>query len=305
MQPQAGTYEGNFSYLATMLLGLKIGFLDLRIIDVLDILLVAYLVYQVYKLIRGSVAQKIFIGIMAIYAIYKVVSSLGMEMLSGLLGQFVGVGGLAALILFQQEIRKILLVIGKTSLMSEEGLFGGIFSGSARRDNLHLLPVIEAAGKMSQTHCGGLVVFARSTELKFYAETGTAMDAIVSRDLLLSIFSKTSPLHDGAVIVSRGRLKAARCILPVSENQDLPPNFGLRHRSALGLSEMTDAVILVVSEETGQISIAHDGMLEHNLSELDLKEKLTGMLSAPLLRPFEEEISGTEMLINAGPGLRE
>jgi diadenylate cyclase len=284
---------------------IKIGFLDFRIIDALDILLVAYLVYQVYKLIRGSVAQKIFIGIMAIYAIYKVVSSLGMEMLSGLLGQFVGVGGLAALILFQQEIRKILLVIGKTSIMSDQGLFGGFFSGNSSRDSLELQPVIEAATRMSHNHCGGLMVFARSTELKFYAETGTELDAVISRDLLISIFSKTSPLHDGAVILSRGRIKAARCILPVSENQDLPPNFGLRHRSALGLSEMTDAVILVISEETGQVSIAHDGMLEHNLGEKDLQDKLTVMLSAPLLRPFEEEINGTEMLIKGSSGLRE
>lgn len=282
-----------------MQLAFRIGFLDFRIIDALDILLVAYLVYQIYKLIRGSVAQNIFIGIMAIYAIYKVVSSLGMEMLSGLLGQFVGVGGLAALILFQQEIRKILLVIGKTSLMSDQGILGGFFSGSTRRDRLELLPVIDAAKRMSQMHCGALIVFARSTELKFYAETGTEMDALVSTDLLLSIFSKTSPLHDGALIMSGGRIKAARCILPVSENQDLPPNFGLRHRSALGLSEMTDAVILVVSEETGQMSIAHDGMLEHNLGEKDLREKLSNMLSAPLLRPFEQEISGTEMLMKS------
>ena len=287
-----------------MVFGLKIGFLELRLIDVIDILLVAYLVYQVYKLIRGSVAQKIFVGIMAIYAVYKVVSSLGMEMLSGLLGQFVGVGGLAALILFQQEIRKILLVIGKSSFISEEGFFRGLLSGNPSRDNLQLLPVIEAAKSLSQSHSGGLVVFARSTELKFYAETGESLDAIISKGLLMSIFSKTSPLHDGAVIISRGRVKAARCILPVSENQDLPPNFGLRHRSALGLSEMTDAVILVISEETGQISIAHDGMLEHNLSENDLREKLTTMLSAPLLRPFEEEISGTEMLIDASPAIR-
>jgi uncharacterized protein (TIGR00159 family) len=241
---------------------------------------------------------------MAIYAVYKVVSSLGMEMLSGLLGQFVGVGGLAALILFQQEIRKILLVIGKSSFISEEGFFRGLLSGNPSRDNLQLLPVIEAAKSLSHSHSGGLVVFARSTELKFYAETGESLDAVISKGLLLSIFSKTSPLHDGAVIISRGRIKAARCILPVSENQDLPPNFGLRHRSALGLSEMTDAVILVISEETGQISIAHDGMLEHNLSENDLREKLTTMLSAPLLRPLEEEISGTEMLIDASPAIR-
>jgi uncharacterized protein (TIGR00159 family) len=277
---------------------LTIGFLNFRWIDLIDILLVAYLVYQIYKLIRGSVALKIFIGIISIYVIYQIVNSLGMEMLSGILGQFVGVGGLAALILFQQEIRKILLLIGKSSIISEEGLFRNIFSGSANRDNLQLLPVIEAAKALSQSHSGALIVFARSTELKFYAETGDSIDAVLSKRLLQSIFVKTSPLHDGAVIIAKGRIKAARCILPVSENQDLPPNFGLRHRSALGLSEMTDAVVLVVSEETGQMSIAHDGLLEHNLNVNDLKEKLTTMLSAPLLRPFEEEISGTEMLMN-------
>jgi uncharacterized protein (TIGR00159 family) len=276
---------------------LAIGFLNFRWIDLIDILLVAYLVYQIYKLIRGSVALKIFIGIISIYVIYQIVNSLGMEMLSGILGQFVGVGGLAALILFQQEIRKILLLIGKSSIISEEGLFRNIFSGSANRDHLQLLPVIEAAKALSQSHSGALIVFARSTELKFYAETGDSIDAVLSKRLLQSIFVKTSPLHDGAVIIAKGRIKAARCILPVSENQDLPPNFGLRHRSAMGLSEMTDAVVLVVSEETGQMSIAHDGILEHNLNVNDLKEKLTTMLSAPLLRPFEEEISGTEMLL--------
>lgn len=279
--------------------GFHIGFLEFRWIDLLDILLVGYLVYQIYKLIRGSVALKIFIGIISIYVIYQIVKSLGMEMLTGILGQFVGVGGLAALILFQQEIRKILLLIGKSSIISEEGFFRNIFSAGANRDQLQLLPIIEAAKAMSQSHSGALIVFARSTELKFYAETGDAIDATISKRLLQSIFGKTSPLHDGAVIIAKGRIKAARCILPVSENQDLPPNFGLRHRSALGLSEMTDAVILVVSEETGQMSIAHDGMLEHNLNINDLREKLTTMLSAPLLRPFEEEISGTEMLMKA------
>jgi len=277
---------------------LTIGFLNFRWIDLIDILLVAYLVYQIYKLIKGSVALKIFIGIISIYIIYQIVNSLGMEMLSGILGQFVGVGGLAALILFQQEIRKILLLIGKSSIISEEGLFRNIFSGSANRDHLQLMPVIEAAKALSQSHSGALIVFARSTELKFYAETGDSIDGVLSKRLLQSIFVKTSPLHDGAVIIAKGRIKAARCILPISENQDLPPNFGLRHRSALGISEMTDAVVLVVSEETGQMSIAHDGILEHNLNVNDLKEKLTTMLSAPLLRPFEEEISGTEMLVN-------
>ena len=281
-----------------MIFSLAIGFLNLRWIDVLDILLVSYLMYQVYKLIKGSVAVKIFIGIISIYIIFQIVKSLGMEMLSGLLGQFIGVGGLAALILFQQEIRKILLIIGKSSFISEEGLFRNIFSGSNNKDTFQLQPVVDAAKMMSQTHSGALIVFARSTELKFYAETGEALDAIVSKSLLETIFLKTSPMHDGAVIISKGRIKASRCILPVSENQDLPPSLGLRHRAALGLSELTDALVLVVSEETGQLSIAHDGLLEHNLNVKDVKEKLTTLLLKEQIKPAEDHNMATsEMLI--------
>lgn len=281
-----------------MIFGITIGFLEFRWIDLLDILLVGYLVYQIYKLIRGSVALKIFIGIISIYVLYQIVRSLGMEMISGLLGQFVGMGGIAALILFQQEIRKILLLIGKTSFISEDGFFRNIFTASMNRDHLQLMPVVEAAKALSLSHSGALIVFARSTELKFYAETGESIDGVLSKGLLQTIFVKTSPLHDGAVIIAKGRIKAARCILPVSESQDLPPNFGLRHRAALGLTEMTDAVVLVVSEETGQISVAHDGVLEHNLTVKDLKEKLSTLLSAPLIRPFEEELAGTGVFAN-------
>ncbi|HRH35300.1 MAG TPA: diadenylate cyclase CdaA [Catalimonadaceae bacterium] len=279
-----------------MIFNLAIGFLQLRWIDAIDILLVSYLMYQIYKLIKGSVALKIFIGIISIYIIYQIVNSLGMEMLSGILGQFVGVGGLAALILFQQEIRKILLLIGKSSFIGEEGWIRNLFSAAGNRENLTLQPVLEAAKVLSKSHSGALIVFARSTELKFYAETGQPLDAVLSKSLLETIFGKTSPLHDGAVIISKGRIKAARCILPVSENQDLPPNFGLRHRSALGLSELTDAVVLVVSEETGQISIAHDGLLEHNLNSLDMKERLSLLLLREKAQPMDE-IEASEMLL--------
>lgn len=202
------------SNILNMVLGLTIGFLELRWIDIVDVLLVGYLMYQIYKLIRGSVALKIFIGIISIYVIYQIVSSLGMEMLSGILGQFVGVGGLAALILFQQEIRKILLLIGKSSFISEEGLFRNIFSGSANRDNLQLMPVIDAAKALSQSHSGALIAFARSTELKFYAESGDSIDAVLSTRLLETIFVKTSPLHDGAVIISKGRIRRPAAFFP-------------------------------------------------------------------------------------------
>lgn len=279
-----------------MILGLAIGFLNLRWIDIVDILLVSYLLYQVYQLIKGSVALKIFIGIISIYIIYQVVHTLGMEMLSGILGQFVGMGGLAALILFQQEIRKILLMIGKSSIIGEEGWIRKIFSVATLRDNQIIQPVMEAAINLSRSHSGALMVFPRSTELKFYAETGHQIGAVVSTLLLETIFHKASPLHDGAVIIAKGKIKAARCILPVSENQDLPANLGLRHRAALGLSELTDAVVLVVSEETGQISLAHDGLLEHNLTGMDVKKRLTGLLGAEKLKPTEE-IDSSEMLL--------
>lgn len=223
---------------------------------------------------------------------------MGMELLSGILGQFVGVGGLAALILFQQEIRKILLLIGKSSFIGGEGWIRNMFSASVNRENLVLHPVMEAVKSLSKSHSGALIAFARSTELKFYSESGQALDAVMSKSLLETIFGKTSPLHDGAVIIGKGRIQAARCILPITESRDLPPNLGLRHRSALGLSEVTDAVVLVVSEETGQISIAHDGLLEHNLSLLDVKERLSFLLLREKTKPAEE-MEASELLISA------
>lgn len=282
-----------------MVLQLAIGFLNLRWIDLVDILLVSYLLYQVYKLLQGSVALKIFFGIISIYIIYQIVHSLGMEMLSGILGQFVGVGGLAALILFQQEIRKILLLIGKSSFIGEKGWLRRIFFVAVSRENQFLGPVMDAAQKLSHMHAGALMVFPRSTELKFYAETGLEIGAVVSAPLLETIFNKTSPLHDGAIIIAKGKIKAARCILPVSENQDLPANLGLRHRAALGLSEVTDAVVLVVSEETGQISIAHDGLLEHNLNGSDMKEKLSLLLGKDNV-PAIAELDEADMLLSPG-----
>lgn len=257
----------------------NIGFMELGWVDFIDILLVSYLIYQVYKMIKGSVAYKIFIGLISIYFTYLVVKALGMELLSGLLGQFVGVGVLAGIILFQQELRKILLLVGKTSFFSGEGLLKAITGKEMERKTLNLNPIIEAIKTLSVSHCGCLIVFPRSTELKFYAETGDMIDANISKRLLIAIFHKTSPMHDGAVIVARGRIKSARCILPVSENQELPANLGLRHRAAMGLSEITDAIVAVVSEETGQISLAHDGILEHNLSPQELKDKISLLLT--------------------------
>jgi len=255
--------------------------LEVRWVDIVDVGLVTFLLFQVYKLLQGSVASKIFIGILFIYLFYQVVKAFEMELMTSILGEFIGVGVIAALILFQQEIRKFLLLIGKTT-------FFGNFVGKgypwskAFGAEYNIKPVVDAAKSMSKVNSGALIVFAKSSELKFYAETGDVLDANLNKRLLVSIFNKNSPLHDGAVIISSGKIKAARCILPVSDNQDLPARYGLRHRSALGIAEMTDAVVLIVSEETGKISLAHNGMLYTDIAYDELNDKLRYFL-------FEEE----------------
>ncbi|KAA9340314.1 diadenylate cyclase CdaA [Adhaeribacter soli] len=256
-----------------------IGFMEIGWIDVLDVLLVTILLYQLYKLLTGSVALKIFVGFLSIYLTYLIVKAAGMELLTAILGQFMGVGVIAGIILFQQEIRKFLLLIGKTTAFNNDKLFRGFpWRKEETTDRMNLTPFIEAAKSLAGKNTGALIVFAKSSELQFYADSGDFLDAAISKRLLLSIFNKTSPLHDGAVIVASNRIKAARCILPVTESEDVPASLGLRHRAAIGLSEVTDSVILVVSEETGQISIVNEGAVYRNLSSSDLRSKLNQFL---------------------------
>lgn len=257
---------------------IKIGFLDFRLVDILDILAVSFLLFQVYKLMKGSVAIRIFLGFLFLYLIYLVVRAIDMELLSAILGQFMGVGVIAVIILFQQEIRKFLLMIGKTTFFNRESLFKNIWNKEEFID-LNITQVVEAAKSMGGSNTGALMVFSRDTELKFYAESGDMIDAEVSKRLLLSIFNKYSPLHDGAVIIHRNRIKAARCVLPVTEQENLPAQFGMRHRAAVGMSEVTDTLILVVSEETGQMSVAKNGIVYHNLSGQEIREKLREYLT--------------------------
>lgn len=269
-----------------------IGFLDIGWIDVLDILLVTILLYQLYKLLTGSVALKIFVGFLSIYLTYLIVKAAGMELLTAILGQFMGVGVIAGIILFQQEIRKFLLLIGKTTAFNNDKLFRGFpWRKEETTDRMNLTPFIEAAKSLAGKNTGALIVFAKSSELQFYADSGDYLDAAISKRLLLSIFNKTSPLHDGAVIVASNRIKAARCILPVTESEDVPASLGLRHRAAIGLSEVTDSVILVVSEETGQISIVNEGAVYRNLSSSDLRSKLNQFLfDSRLNKPSFEKL---------------
>ena len=251
----------------------KIGFLEVGLVDFIDIALVSVLLYQVYKLIRGSIAMNIFLGILALYFIYLIVSAAQMELLATILGQFMGVGVLAMIILFQPEIRKFLLVIGRGTEL-RDNFFKTLSNWRKYREDFDLDEIIEAAKTLKASKTGALLVFSRDTELKFYAETGDAIDAQVTKRLLLSIFNKNSPLHDGAVIVYKARIKAARCVLPVSENDNLPPSFGLRHRAAVRMSENTDTLVMAISEETGRLILARNGKYLRGLKLKQVETKI-------------------------------
>jgi len=258
-----------------VILAFKIGFLEVGWVDFIDIGLVAILLYQVYKLIRGSIAVNIFLGILALYLIYLIVRAAQMELLTTILGQFMGVGVLATIILFQQEIRKFLLVIGRSTEVNRESLIKSFTNWrSQHEDDFDIQEIIEACKSLKATRTGALIVFSRDSELKFYVETGDPLNAVISKRLLLSIFNKNSPLHDGAVIINKGKVKAARCVLPVSENDHLPPQFGLRHRSAIGMSESTDTLVLAISEETGRLILARNGSYVKGLKLKQVEQKV-------------------------------
>lgn len=234
-------------------------FLDVTWVDLVDVGLVAILLYQIYKMIRGSLAVNIFLGILALYLVYLVVRAAQMELLATILGQFMGVGVLAMIILFQPEIRKFLLVIGRSTELNRD-FFKSLAHWRTRyHDDFDVNEVTEAVKTLKATRTGALIVFSRDAELKSYVDTGDPVDAEVTKRMVLSIFNKNSPLHDGAIVIFKGRIKAARCVLPVSENDHLPTHFGLRHRSALGMSEITDTLVLAISEETGRLILARNG----------------------------------------------
>jgi len=272
----------------------RIGFLEVSIVNIIDITLVSILLYQVYKLMKGSVAIKIFLGFLSIYLIYLVVSAARMELLTMILGQFMGVGVIAAIILFAPEIRKFLMIIGKSSIFSNENVLQELLFWRKKETlAFNITPIMEAVKSMAGTSTGALIVLSKNSELKFYGESGDQIDAIVSKRLLVSIFNKYSPLHDGAVIIYNGKIKAARCILPVTE-RDVPAQFGLRHRAAIGMSESTDTLILIVSEETGQVSLSKNGKILHNLSFQEVRELINGYLTGEDIDPKFDQINSFE-----------
>ena len=235
-------------------------FLDLRILDIVDIVLIAALLYYFYKLVKGTVAVNIFIGIVIIYLVWLLTRVLQMEMLSSILGEFIGVGMFALIVVFQQEIRKFLLMIGSTNFARRKKFFQTL---RLIKDDLEtpndVESIIRACEHMGKTNTGALIVIQKSTSLDFVKNSGDAMKVLVNQPILESIFYKNSILHDGAIIIEDNYITATRVVLPVSNDRNIPLRFDLRHRAAVGITEKTDALALVVSEETGQISYIRDG----------------------------------------------
>jgi len=215
------------------------------------------------------------VGIFAVYLFWLLVKALNMELLSSILGQFIGVGVIALLIVFQQEIRKFLLILGGTNRFRKWLYFDRLFSQNGK-SGLQLLvdEIVIACDNMSKKKTGALVVLARKSELEAVIESGDLIHGEVSHRLLETIFFKNTPLHDGALVIKNGRIEAARCELPTTENIYLPAKYGMRHRAAVGLTEKTDAIVVVVSEETGEVSISINGDLESGLKLENLKKRI-------------------------------
>jgi uncharacterized protein (TIGR00159 family) len=244
----------------------------------LDIVLVAFLLFQLYKIVKGTVAIKIFIGIAAIYLLWKLVEALQMELLSEILGQFIGVGVIAVIIVFQQELRRFLLMIGNTKFLSKDGVIKFNWVTDETILEVNIDAVVDACDKMAASSTGAIIVITRENNLSNYIETGEIINAKSSSIFLQSVFFKNSPLHDGAVIMTGDKIMAARCVLPVIENDSFPNNLGMRHRAAAGITETTDSIAIIVSEERGKISVAKEGKLEISLSPKQLKEMLKAIL---------------------------
>jgi len=261
-------------------------FLDFGFVDLLDIVVVAYIFYKLYMLIKGTIAINIFTVIAIIYLIWTIVKAMNMQLLSTILGQFIGVGVLAIIIVFQQEIRRFFLLIYSEYLSNINLSIENIFSRFIKTPpQVKVYSITKACINMAKTKTGALIVISRSSKLESYSSTGIIINADTTSSLLESVFYKNSPLHDGAVIIVRDQVIAASCILPVSENQSLPSHYGLRHRSALGISEATNALTIVVSEETGEISYFKNGYFFSNIKGPQLRK----ILEKEYVAKYQEE----------------
>lgn len=258
--------------------------IDFQTTDALDILAVAILLYYTYRIMRGSSSSKLFVGIVIFVIAWLLVSQVfKMRLLASILDHIISIGGIALIILFQDDLRRFLTNLGTQRNINWASLFGTKQSKEGVSREL-IMPLVLAVLSMSKRKEGGLIVLERNDGLREYTQTGELINANLSQRLIENIFFKNSPLHDGALIIRQGRLQAAGCILPVSHDIDIPKSLGLRHRSALGISQKTDALAIIISEETGNISVAMDGQFRLRLTA----EELERLLSTAGSKAFEK-----------------
>jgi len=253
--------------------------IPIRVIDLVEIGIFAFILYKLYQLMRGTIAVQIFLGIMALYLMQVLVNIADMTMLRSLFSLLSDVFVLALIILFQPEIRRLLLLLGQNPLIRR-------FVTSPAQQHM-IDEVVGAVEEMSRSRIGALIVFERSTGLRSYIETGSIIQSRVTKELLVTLFYSQNPLHDGAVVIRDKRIEAARCILPVSTSTRLSPSLGLRHRSAVGVTEQTDAFVVVVSEETGRVSYAIEGDLVQHVDSEQLRDRLSEALLPQTPPPSE------------------
>ena len=252
------------------------GFLQLSLADILDILLLALMIFIVFRWIRGTSAMSIFVAIISLYLIRVVVSAFNMRMMTELMDTVLDVGVIALIVIFQPEIRKFLIGLGNRYMNSARGreIFSRIFGKKKEGINSSTAvnELTEACRRMSESKTGALIVIAHDTPLDDVISTGDEIDASIHRRLIMNLFFKNSPLHDGAMVILNGRIAAARCTLPITQKKDIPANYGMRHKAAIGITEESDADVIVVSEETGNISFVKGGNVTkiQNINELKL-----------------------------------
>ena len=259
------------------------GFVPFTFVDFIDIILVAVIMYWIYRMTKGTNAPYILSGIIAVYLLWVVVRALNMELLSTILGQLISVGAIALIIVFQPELRRFLQMIGMRQ--KHFNFISRIFSTGEDTVQTNVAPIVTACREMSETKTGALIVIGQQSDLRLIAEGGIALDAKVSTSLLKNIFFKNAPLHDGAVLI-----EGAKCILPVTQS-DVPKSFGTRHRAAIGMSEISDAIIVVVSEETGDISIAQGGEIRLDIDPVRLQQTLQRYLTINTRKRSKKEVA--------------
>ena len=242
------------------------GMIPVRLIDLFEIILVAFVFYRLYMTMRGTLAVSLFGGLLGLLFVQFLVQATDMKVLKSMFSALSDIYLLAAIIVFQPEIRRVLILLGQTPFL--RSLIAPAFKVGM------ITEIVAAVSTMTQVGVGALIAFKRNNGLRNYVETGESLHATISRNLLVSIFYANNPLHDGAVIVADNRIEAARCILPVSRSKRLGIQVGTRHRAAVGLTEETDAFVVVLSEETGKISVADQGVMISGLTLEELKKHL-------------------------------